>query len=400
VEHQVGAHRYRLLEPVRQYARSRLVNDDDVDGLHLRYAEYYVQLVLHAEPDLSGPAQVATLDQLELEQHHLRAVLRWLRERGDSGWRGLRLATALWRFWWLRSYFSEGRQQLIELLTLGGEQTPPLLRGRALHALGELAFRRGDVAAARPWLERARALFEAVDDPLGVALTCRSLGRLALDEGDHAQARVLLEADLRMERALDHRVGLPWALTYLSWLAIFAGDHGSASQLLDEGMRLCRELGDNEGVGRHLFSYGCLALDQGRLAVARTRFAEALSLFVALDYQYGVAYALEGLSDVAAAAGQPDSAVRWGGAAAAVREETGAAPASEFRRRHEQWLDRARAGLDDATVLAAWSAGRRLSPRAVLGEITGAGGWATMGDENAPGAMLRGTTASSGSESS
>ena len=37
-------------------------------------------------------------------------VLRWLQQRGQSH-AGLRLSTALWRFWFMRGYLSEGAER-------------------------------------------------------------------------------------------------------------------------------------------------------------------------------------------------------------------------------------------------------------------------------------------------
>jgi non-specific serine/threonine protein kinase len=364
--------RYRLLEPVGQYARARLEESGELEIVRERHADYYLALVEQAAPELNGPRQVFWLDRLDVEHSNLRMVLEWQHQAGDPQWRGLRLASAVWRFWWLRSHFGEGRAQLRGLLDRAGDAPPARVRARASLALGELAFRQGDLEAARSPLEAARDLFWQAHDDLGVALALRSLGRLALDEGEHITARTLLEEDLRIERELGHRPGLPWALTYLAWLAIFDGRFTEAQALLDEALDMCRESGDREGIGRQLFSLGHLALDRGNLADARAQFAESLDLFAALDYKYGIAYVLEGLADVAATEGKAQHALWLGGAAAALRESTGAAASAEFRRRHERRQSQARRSLSTRRAAQAWDAGHALAPAhavaAALGE--------------------------------
>jgi non-specific serine/threonine protein kinase len=371
-----GRH-YRLAEPVWQYAYARLVESGELDRLHDRHATFYLELAEEAAPELAGPTQAVWLDRLEREHANIRAALTWQHEHGDPEWRALRLVSAIWRFWWLRSYFGEGRAQLQGLLRLAGESPPPRIRARALLALGELTFRQGDVAAARPPLEVARDLFWEAEDDLGVALALRSLGRLALDEGDHTSARTMLEEDLRIERQLEHRAGIPWSLTYLGWLAIFEGRHHDARTLLDESLQLCIELGDREGIGRAFFSLGHLALDLGQLAEARSRFRESLGLFDALSYKYGIVYALEGLADVAAAEGDSQRAVWLGGAAASLRESTGAAPGLEFRARHERSQGAARKDLGPRMAVRVWQEGHDAPPReaiaAALTQLTVAG---------------------------
>src|SRR6185436_12466608 len=71
----VDQRRYRLLEPVSQYARARLDEHGEQDVARERHAAYYVALVEQAAPELNGPRQVVWLDRLEAEHSDLRAVL-------------------------------------------------------------------------------------------------------------------------------------------------------------------------------------------------------------------------------------------------------------------------------------------------------------------------------------
>ncbi|MDQ4128997.1 MAG: helix-turn-helix domain-containing protein, partial [Actinomycetota bacterium] len=90
-----GETRYRMLEPVRQYAREKLENDE---GVSQRYARYYLSLAEEAEPRLKGREQVEWLDRLEAENDNLRAAIGWSLEAGDT-----RMAA---RFGWaLRMYW-------------------------------------------------------------------------------------------------------------------------------------------------------------------------------------------------------------------------------------------------------------------------------------------------------
>ena len=62
----------------------------------------------------------------------------------------LRLASALWRFWWIGGYFDEGRKWLEETLAKGDGAEA---RGKALDGLSWLSHLQGD-------LDRAEAVAE------------------------------------------------------------------------------------------------------------------------------------------------------------------------------------------------------------------------------------------------
>ena len=64
-----------------------------------------------AEPELKGSQQEFWLARLEEEHDQFRAVLDWALGRGADGETAVRLAGALWRFWWMRGHGGEGRRQ-------------------------------------------------------------------------------------------------------------------------------------------------------------------------------------------------------------------------------------------------------------------------------------------------
>jgi predicted ATPase len=131
--------RFSMLETIREYALELLEASGEVQLIRRRHAAYYLALAEESEPELTGPKQARWLVRLEREHANLRAALRCLRDQGDVEWQGLRLAAALWHFWWLRSYFTEGRAQLRAFLVLAGSSAPSAVQAKALHAAGELS---------------------------------------------------------------------------------------------------------------------------------------------------------------------------------------------------------------------------------------------------------------------
>src|SRR5207248_5877668 len=119
------------------------------------------------EPHLTRADQVAWLDRLEREHDNFRGAFRWSVERAaagelfdrdcshrqetDPGEVGLRLGGALWRFWVVRGYLSEGRECMTRVLGLAAKRHT-FARGRALVGMGFLATNQNEHAWDQaPW---------------------------------------------------------------------------------------------------------------------------------------------------------------------------------------------------------------------------------------------------------
>src|SRR5215208_2755382 len=146
--------RFVMLETIHEYAREKLRESGEAEELGRAHAQYY--LALAEEAELVGPEQAWWLERLEAEHDNLRAALNRSLEAGDSG-TALRIGGAVWRFWYVRGHFSEGRRWLASGLS-GGEMAPVGVRARALLGLGELALWQGDYTRAAEDLEASLTL--------------------------------------------------------------------------------------------------------------------------------------------------------------------------------------------------------------------------------------------------
>ena len=147
-EEGAGGPRYRLLETVRQYARERLQEAGESAGARNRHLEYYLRLATQADPELRGSEPEVWLDRLEVEHDNFRAALDWCQANSDLAAAGIELTSALWRFWDIRGYLSQGREQLAAALARG-PHVRTLARARALNGAGLLTLQQGELAPAR-----------------------------------------------------------------------------------------------------------------------------------------------------------------------------------------------------------------------------------------------------------
>ncbi|MDB5076481.1 MAG: transcriptional activator domain protein [Chloroflexi bacterium] len=281
--------RYRLLESVRHYALEQLCAADEEDAVRERHCDWYLALAERAEPELKGPEQAEWLAQLELEHDNLRAALGWAGEHGAVE-TGLRLAGALWRFWYVRGYLGEGRRWLEA--ASGSGLGSHAARAKALNGAGNLAWQQGDFDRATDLHEWALELHRAAQDKNGVAGTLGSLGTVAFGQGDYSRADALYEECLALKRDLGDRWGIAAALNNLAMVAYQRGNYDRASTLYEEGLALQRELQDRKGVAGSLGNLGLVVFRQGDYGRAVALQEEALKLERELGGTLGAAITL------------------------------------------------------------------------------------------------------------
>jgi predicted ATPase/DNA-binding SARP family transcriptional activator/DNA-binding CsgD family transcriptional regulator len=375
--------RYRLLEPVRQYAREQLDVSGEAEAIGSRHAEFFLALAEEAEPELKGPQQVEWLDRLETEHDNLRAALSWSLGRGAD--LGPRMAVALCLFWYTRGYLSEGRTYLEAVARSDVVATRE--RARALDGLGWIAEPQGDYGRARTAYEESLVLYRRSGDKTGVANVLGDLGSLALDRGDYEQATSLLQESLTLHRELGSREDLIGVLDGLGVLAsakgeqeqsisffsealalsrgtgnvrrtavslgnlgftmLAHGDPGQAKALLDESLALFREIGDSSNIAVSLMNSALATLSKGDHGRVQALCEESLKLLQKAQDTQHIADCLGIMASAAGAQGSAKRAARLWGAAEALREEVGVPLQPEDRMVLDPYLATARSSLGE-----------------------------------------------------
>jgi non-specific serine/threonine protein kinase len=306
--------RYRMLETVRQYAWEQLAASVTSPGgypeaaaVRERHLDWCLALAEATEPQLTGPEQAIWLRRLQVEHDNLRAALVWARERAGAAMesvdeRGLRLAAALWRFWYMHGHLSEGRGWLLEMLDRH-QRAAPALRARALNGAGNLAHAQGDYARAVALHVGSLALRRQMGDAVGISNSLNNLGWAAFNQGNHARAATFYEESLALRRGLGDQWAIAGSLNNLGLVAAAQGDYARAEVLFKESLCLQRALGDTWGTAGSLGNLGNVALALGAFARAATLYEEGLALLRELDDTAGIARTLSNLGLVAAEQG-------------------------------------------------------------------------------------------------
>jgi non-specific serine/threonine protein kinase len=408
VDEQAEGTRYRLPETVRQYARDKLLQAGEAEAARDRHLDFFVRFAEQAEPKLRSAEQMAWLDRVEIEHDNLRTALAWSLESGKRD-RALELAGALYYFWELRGYWSEGQRWLDEALALdvrepgGGVGAGKARRAKALYAKARLHYLAVEFEGVRTLCEESLRLWRELDDKWWMAVTLELLGVLSLFEGDLQAGRVRFDEGVALARQVEDRWPLALCLVRLS--NIFNRiDLAAAHRISDEAVAVARGVGDKYLLGFALINLAGVMFSEGNLVEAESVAEEALReagatganltvLFaflilvtiaclqgarekargysvqvMALARETGVPmvalFAVFAFGAVASISGQPARAVRlfsvtqvWAQRQGIKLNLMGGPMLALFNR----FLETARAQLDPAAFEAAWAAGQEMT---------------------------------------
>lgn len=358
-----GALRYRMLEPIRQYAWEKLKESWETKVLQERHAGYYLKLANTAEPELTGPEPMPWLATLEREAGNLRAALSWALDEGSGDERvemGLRLANALARFWDMHGP-GEGRRWLEKGLGRG-VQLPPEVRAEALKEAGFIAVYEWDPRSIE-MLAEAFELYKEIGDQADTLLAVEHLGHaLAHHATPEVAAPILAEVEALLKDSGDLNIEAQY-VNFLGFAAEVESNHEETRLRWKEALAIYRELGDVRNIARVLPSLGIITLTHHDVEEAARYFEEGLAMVRDIRYKTIIFFHLMGLAAVATHRGHLRRAAKLFGASEALQETGGfslaALSSSEYD--YEGYLDLVRAGLEDEEFEAAWTEGRMMS---------------------------------------
>ena len=358
----VGTARYRMLEPIRQYAGEKLALSKDHQQTRFRHARWCLALAEEADKDSNGPAHAKWLERLETEHGNLRAALQWSLNGGDAEL-GLRLAGSLWLFWYSRGHGREGQNWLHTAISRC-RSGATLARAKALKGAGWLALFRDEYETAKKLLEQSLTLSRQLGYTEGIASALTYLGFVAVlgDRGDIPVPAVLGEA-LRLKPQLEdmHTVGN--LLVFEGLVAGSRGDLDRAAELHEEGLMLFRKVRNPHGMVMCLNNLGFIFLAQADYERASANFKEGLYLAQELDHKVIVQYSLLGMGSVATSMGSPALAARLWGAAESFYEAYNMrlTPLARSRTNYDGYLAAARRALGEAAFEEAWAEGKSVT---------------------------------------
>jgi predicted ATPase/DNA-binding XRE family transcriptional regulator len=379
-----GGTRYRMLEPVRQYALECLRESGEADEARRRHTEHYLALAEEAEPRIKGRDQAEWLDRLEAENDNLRAAIGWSLEAGEAQ-TAARIGFALGMYWVMRARHAEGRL-LMEQTLARGDDLPAQMRARAIWALTACVYGSGENERLMRLSEEGVARSRRTGDTRAEMYTLGMMGIAILQLGELDRAERVLEESLEMFREQGDAWGASQILDHLAVVPLRRGDYRRAAGYAEEALALSRQTGDRlaGNISLHLLAQAAWA--SGEHERAGRYYLDALVLTFEVADRTNAAYCMQGLAAVAASRDEPRRAARLLGAAEALLESAGVPVYAQVDRELRQRVaDAAREQLGERAWSVALDEGRAMSFEKAVA-------YARDGDEDLPAARTEVST--------
>ncbi len=340
--------RFRLLEPIREYAREQLEESVEFDDAARRHAAYFARRAQDADAAFYTTPSQAWFTGVQGDLANYRAALHWSISGGNDALTGAIAAGALsWYFYYLSP--AEGVRWIRAALAALRERDEPAIEGRLHLALTPLYGL--PPAEKREAGERAVALYRRVGDRLHLSHALRMLGLtlawyfpsdrasadayiseagdIASQLGDaiatalvlQARSQVVDASNTATRKALKERAyellrehgndrQLAVVLTDLSEGAFTEGDNDAALRYGRDALRLAEQSGSRNTMlcaGINLMHYAAAVCDWD---TARTTAARTLAWAEESRAGEFVTYALNGIACIADGLGAPDVAAQ------------------------------------------------------------------------------------------
>jgi tetratricopeptide (TPR) repeat protein len=302
-----------MLEMLREYAAEMLAledneslrGEDDESRMEERreteavtlgryHAEYFLVIAEEAETKLLSAEQTKWLDMLEVEHANISAAIQWYARMGEYEG-GLRIAAAIWRFWWMRGPVREGHAYLQRLLadaSLKGAQTEvsPRVRGRALTGYAYMLTLSSDYEEGIVYAQEAVDALRSIGDEQSLAEALNVLGLFKYYVDDVAEALVVLSESVAIRRKLGDTPGLARSLANLAEAMRYQGSYDEANELYAEALSICLlDTKDEWGASMAFHNLAQVAIHQGNYGRAASLLEEGFSLQGTRDTKQSVA---------------------------------------------------------------------------------------------------------------
>jgi predicted ATPase len=354
--------RYRLLEPVRQYAAEQLhVRPDEAHEIRRRHLVSLADLAQRAEEPTAGGPDAPWLRRLDQELANIRVALDWGFTHEPEV--AARLTAALLMFCTHRPLYDEGTSWAVRAAAHSTGRT----RARALLMAGWYTAERGDAETATGYLDEAARVVSEGRWRFETVMVLHAQSLVAYVRGDLATMWSLGDEGLRIARASGDDVDLMWAVWSPAVCLAVRGDNQRALALFSEGLGIATRLDNHAWRASLVCNVIETAVELGDMDTAAQHLRTALRS-ASVDDPSVVVYLIESAAIIAICRGQHGPGLRLLGASRASLTRSGYRETPDELAKRQHWIDAARAGIGAAEADVAWSEGLAMAARDAAAE--------------------------------
>jgi non-specific serine/threonine protein kinase len=369
--------RYRLLEPLRQYAADRLADQDNEADAYQRHWSWFNQFAGEAELGVRGSEQLEWLARTEVDYDNLRAALARAYEADDIEV-CISIAGSLSWFMFLHSHVQDWALWLPRLLARRDDAEPRLL-ARLLLSASQNAWELSHMEEAKGHANDALQLGESMGSDTLIAWAHTYLALIGIQGRNMEGVDRHIDAADAIFQAKGNLAGVGnvlWLRTFAGVLRVEGDDERDPEELqrLSEMAQVvveaARQGGDRNLLGHTLWIAGEASRLLGDVEAAREQVAEGTRALYELGNHYCLGHNLLYAAGIAVLEDDVRRAAKLLSASQSLRARLGV-PGSPLEAHYaEQVRADIEEGLDEQSLEAAWEEGQRLAVATAVGLAT------------------------------
>jgi len=268
--------RYRLLEPIRQFARQKLEEIGETQGALERHAQVYAAVARDGYEEWDTNPGHDWLARLENELANFRAALSWTTAEGNDLELGAAIGGDTAPIFMRLTLLSEGTQWCERVLG-AGVSLPAEIEARLRYTLSMLYNNQGSLKNAFAQALAAVALYRQIGDDRGLARALSQVANQYSREKQLAEAKLAAEDALMLARELGDQRLLADVLRRCARSFLTDGVERVRGMYV-ESVAIFRSLGRDDETARALTWLGQFEAEVGNYDEAAKRLIEAKPL--------------------------------------------------------------------------------------------------------------------------
>ncbi len=410
VQKQYDNHRFILLQTIKDFAKDKWMEGDEIDSTSMKHAEFYHGI---SELIYEGTQGKEQQDRMQLgirEEPNILLALDYLLEQAkrknkEARELGLQICGNLWTFWHIHGKHVTTKETINAFFAACEDDTPSLGKCGALFSLHVACYTLGEIELSREvgarLYKEAQALdneYEMVKGLFALAfgnmfsnleksldlnrqairlsrklettywlgLSLWQGGIFNLISGNLENAEASYSEALELFKKLEENEGIGIAQSGLCMLEFMAGNYDLALELYTDTLEAFRAIGDRPEEARTLSEMSWTHLANGDTHLALEYALKSINAHREIGSNRGIGLSLNAFAAIEAVKGHPKKALEIAAAARHFADQKGVAIELGVNDHGKAYLENAKQQLSPAEIEQAEKDGKNLSVKDIL----------------------------------